>query len=107
MSRLRGPTMMEEATVIRRNPRAEFRSLGEGEGGVVLHLDTAAYHGLNGGGVLVWEMLDGISFGQLLDDLRALLDDAPASFEEDIGRFLTALAERDLVLLGNTQAEEG
>jgi hypothetical protein len=74
---------------------------------VVLHLDTAAYHGLNGGGVLVWEMLDGISFGQLLDDLRARLDDAPAGFEQDIDRFLTALAERDLVLLGDTHGEEG
>lgn len=86
--------------MIRRNPRAEFRSLGEGEGGVILHLDTAAYHGLNGGGVMIWELLDGITFDDLIRELQVRLDDAPPNLDEDITRFIESLAARDLVRLG-------
>ena len=86
--------------MIRRNPRAEFRSLGEGEGGVILHLDTAAYHGLNGGGVMIWELLDGITFDDLIRELQVRLDDSPPNLDEDITRFIESLAARDLVRLG-------
>jgi hypothetical protein len=98
--------MIDGTTTIRRNPRAEFRSLGEGEGGVLLHLDTAAYHGLNGGGVAVWELLDGITFTELLAKLRSQLDENPAGLEQDMDRFLTDLAERDLVLLRADPGDE-
>ena len=91
--------------MIRRNPRAEFRSLGEEEGGVVLHLDTAAYHGLNGVGVVVWGLLDGITFGDLMTKLRQEFDDAPETLDQDIDRFIGALAERDLVIIGDVAEE--
>ena len=50
--------MIDATTLLRRNPRVESRSMGEGEGGVLLHLDTAAYHGLNEVGVLIWSLLE-------------------------------------------------
>ena len=38
---------MDDAARIVPNPRAVYRKLADGAGGVVLHLDTAAYHGVN------------------------------------------------------------
>jgi hypothetical protein len=96
--------MMQSTTSIRRNPRAEFRSLGEDEGGVLLHLDTAAYHGVNGVGAVVWTLLDGITFEQLLAELRRKLDDTPPALESEISVFLDQLAERDLVVLEDQEA---
>lgn len=95
---------LEPSTVLLRNPRVEYRSLGEEEGGVLLHLDTAAYHGLNGVGALAWSLLDGITFEKLLDELRSRLEGIPPTFEEEIGEFLRDLAERDLIHYGSDTA---
>jgi hypothetical protein len=89
--------MIDHDTVILRNPRVEFRRLGEEEGGVLLHLDTAAYHGLNEVGCLVWTLLDGINFGELLVRLREELEDVPATLDSEISEFLDGIAERGLV----------
>lgn len=100
--------MIEQTTVIRRNPKAEYRSMGEGEGGVVLHLDTAAYHGVNGGGALVWSLLEGITFAELIAELRTRWDDPPLELGADIAEFIENLAQRDLVLLGSaSEVAEG
>ena len=98
---------LQPSTVLHRNPRVEYRSLGEEEeGGVLLHLDTAAYHGLNGVGALAWSLLDGVTFEKLLDDLRARLEGIPPTFEEEIGEFLRDLAERDLIHYGSDASSE-
>jgi hypothetical protein len=98
--------MIDAETVLRRNPRVEYRSLGEGEGGVLLHLDTAAYHGVNEVGALIWRLLeDPRPFDELLEELRAELQDRPSTFEEEIGQFIGELAERDLVLLGEASEQ--
>jgi hypothetical protein len=90
--------MIEETTVLRRNPRVEYRSMEEG-GGVLLHLDSAAYHGLNEVGGLIWGLLEEPkSFDKLIPELRGQLQDVPARFEEEIRQFLGELAERDLIL---------
>jgi len=87
--------------VIRPNPRSTFRELSEGSGGVLLHLDTAAYHGLNEVGVAIWSLIEGgITYGDLLDGLRAKISDAPASLDDDVAAFLEELRVRDLVLIG-------
>jgi hypothetical protein len=39
--------MIDDATVVRRNATVEYRSLGDEGGGVLLHVGTGAYHGLN------------------------------------------------------------
>jgi hypothetical protein len=92
---------LEPSTVLRRNSRVEYRSLGEEGGGVLLHLDTAAYHGLNGVGALAWSLLDGITFGKLLEELRTRLEGVPPTFEEEIAEFLNELSERDLIYYGS------
>jgi Coenzyme PQQ synthesis protein D (PqqD) len=101
---------LEPSTVLRRNPRVEFRSVGDEEGGVLLHLDTAAYHGLNGVGALAWSLLDGITFQKLLEELREQLEGIPPTFEEEIAEFVEDLAERDLVHYGESgerRSDEG
>jgi Coenzyme PQQ synthesis protein D (PqqD) len=91
--------MIEETTVLRRNPRVEYRSMGEGEGGVLLHLDTAAYHGLNEVGALIWRLLEEPKpFDVLLRELRGELQEVPSRFEDEIRQFLSELAERNLIL---------
>jgi Coenzyme PQQ synthesis protein D (PqqD) len=87
--------------LIRPNPRSTFRELAEGSGGVLLHLDTAAYHGLNGIGVAIWSMIQpGITFGALIEELRAQIPDAPPTLDDEVATFLGELRERDLVLIG-------
>ena len=50
--------MIQETTVLRRNPRVEYRSMGRRRRSPALHLDTAAYHGLNEVGALIWRLLE-------------------------------------------------
>jgi hypothetical protein len=96
--------MVDDGAILKRNPRVEFRSLGEGEGGVLLHLDTAAYHGLNEVGCLIWKLLDDQPrFSVLLTDLKTRLEQLPPTFEAEISEFLDDLAERDLVLLERSE----
>jgi hypothetical protein len=92
--------MIEPGTSIRRSPRATFRRLDDGTA-VVLHLDTAQYHGVNEVGAAIWELADdGVTFDALLDGLREKLDDVPDRLESDVEEFLRALAERGLVEIG-------
>jgi Coenzyme PQQ synthesis protein D (PqqD) len=89
---------------IRPNPRSTFRELTEGSGGVLLHLDTAAYHGLNEIGVAIWNLIQpGITFGGLIDELRARIPDAPPTLDDEIATFLGELHDRDLVLIGDAR----
>jgi hypothetical protein len=88
--------------MIRPNPRSTFRELAEGSGGVLLHLDTAAYYGLNEVGVVIWSLIEpGITFGALIDGLRSRIADAPASLTDDMATFLEQLRQRDLILIGD------
>ena len=93
---------IERDQMIRPNPRSTFRELAEGSGGVLLHLDTAAYHGLNEIGVAIWSLIQpGITFGALVDALRSKITDVPAALADDVATFLDDLRQRDLVLIGN------
>jgi Coenzyme PQQ synthesis protein D (PqqD) len=92
---------IERDQMIRPNPRSTFRELAEGSGGVLLHLDTAAYHGLNEIGVAIWSLIQpGITFGALVEALRSQIADAPAALDDDVATFLDDLRQRDLVLIG-------
>jgi hypothetical protein len=95
--------MIDDATVVRRNATVEYRSLGDEGGGVLLHVGTGAYHGLNEVGAAVWALLEpteGVSFASLIDGLRSQLEDPPDELSADISEFLEDLAARDLVSLG-------
>lgn len=97
--------MVDRRSVLNRNPRVEFRLLAEGEGAVLLHLQTGAYHGVNEVGALVWDLLPGISLGDLLAQLRQRLEDVPPTFEAEISQYVQELADRDLVLVDAPQPD--
>jgi hypothetical protein len=96
---------LDSTTIIRRNPRVEYRSVGDGEGGVLLRLDNGAYHGVNDVGGLVWRLIDDISFGTLIDVLRVELVGVPETFPLEISAFLDELASRELVELVVSSAQ--
>lgn len=83
--------------LIRKNPQAVYRALA-GEGGVLLHLESGAYHGLNEMGTLIWGLLDeGKTFDGLVEELRDHLLDPPDDLGGEVERFLADLRERDLL----------
>ena len=74
--------MIEPTTRISRNPDVVFRPLEEEQGGVLLHLQSGAYHGLNQFGSLIWGLIENETrFADLVDGVRAESEDAPASLE--------------------------
>ena len=89
--------MLPSGTTITRHPSVVYRDLAEG--GVLLHLDSGQYHGVNDTGLAIWNLLERPS---TLDELRTRLaeqvDDAPAELGEEVSSFVEALHERDLVL---------
>ena len=92
--------MIDPTTRISRNPDVVFRSLEEEQGGVLLHLQSGAYHGLNQFGSLIWALIEHEPrFADLVDGVRAESEDAPASVDEDVSSFVEDLSARDLVQL--------
>jgi hypothetical protein len=84
-------------TVLRKNPQVVYRALA-GEGGVLLHLESGAYHGLNEVGTLIWGLLDEErTLDQLVAELRERLLDPPEDLRGEVERFLADLRERDLL----------
>ena len=47
------------SSTLQKNENVAFRRLAAGEGGVLLHLESGEYHGINEVGCLIWEHLDG------------------------------------------------
>lgn len=89
---------MLEENRIRKSPHVVARVLGEDGGGVLLHLESGSYHGLNPVGWQIWDLIDGErGSGEILVELGARLDNAPPSLEEDVKTFLDGLRERDLI----------
>ena len=92
--------MIDSQTTVRRKPDVVFRALQEGEGGVLLHLLSGEYHGLNQLGCVVWGLMESDrTFGDLVTDVRGQLDEQPESVEQDVSAFLEGLRDRDLIEL--------
>ena len=92
--------MIQSSTTIRPHLRVVFRKLGAGSGGVILHLGSAAYHGVNETGSLIWSLMgDGPTLGSLVQSVRLRLDDAPDDLAADVSEFVEGLATRGLVVL--------
>jgi len=77
-----------------KSPRVAFRETQEG--GVLLHLDSGSYHGINGIGVLVWSMLDGRTVEEIADAIRSEVEAPPPDVDSDIREFVHDLIERGL-----------
>jgi len=85
---------------ISRSEKAVARRLEEGEGGVILHLESGAYHGVNEVGLVIWELLETEpTVQQLIENLRDRIDDPPPHLEDDVVSFLTQVRERDLIVV--------
>ena len=93
--------MLESTAVIIRNPRVEYRKLSDGGGAVLLNLETAAYHGLNQTGSVIWETVgEGKPLGEVAHQVAALFDDAPPTMPQEVTMFIEDLVERDLLRIG-------
>ena len=89
---------MSENGVFVRNPQVIFQSLGEGEEGVLLHLETADYYSLNPTGLLIWQLIeDGAGLEAIVDGISQAIDDAPPSLRKDVEQFLGELLNRGLI----------
>jgi hypothetical protein len=90
--------MLRRDAPIARNPSVVYRDLAEG--GVLLHLDSGQYHGVNGTGLVVWNLLDRAkTLEELVAGVGTEVADAPARLEEDVRAFVEALQVRDLVVV--------
>jgi Coenzyme PQQ synthesis protein D (PqqD) len=91
---------MKSDTIVRRNPRVVARELSDTTGAVLLHLETGAYHGLNPVGWVVWELIDGTrTVAELVQGVRARIDDPPPGVEDDVVTFLDGAQARGLVFV--------
>ena len=90
--------MIDETTRIKRNADVAAHGLGASEGGVLLHLKSGQYHGVDNVGWAIWNLLDGSrSVAQLAEELRTRFPDAPGHLPQDVSAFLTDLLTRNLV----------
>jgi hypothetical protein len=97
---------MNNDTMVARNPDVVARPLTDTEGGVLLHLETGAYHGLNTVGFLIWEELETErTVADLVAAVRAKVPDAPAQVADDVISFLEGALQRDLVRTADPRAE--
>jgi len=81
-----------------RNPKITYRDLEDG--GVVLNLQSGAYHGLNRTGAAIWRLLEAEpTLDELVEQLGAQLDDSPSTLRDEVGRFLQEMRQRGLVTL--------
>lgn len=89
---------MDEDTVVTRASNVAYQPLDEG--GVLLHLETGAYHRVNAIGALIWDTLGDMP---LADVMRAVEEEVegpvPETLLADIEEFLELLAQRDLVVV--------
>ena len=92
--------MIGSQSKVRRNPQVTARELAEGEGGVLLHLETGAYHGVNPIGLLIWELLENErTVASLVDAVRERTENPPPTVEEDVVSFVSSVQERDLLVV--------
>ena len=67
---------------------------------MLLHLDTAAYHGVNEFGSYVWELLASeMTVEDLFDTIGQDVQNAPQTWQSQVRTFLRDLEERNLVTI--------
>jgi hypothetical protein len=90
--------MFDPTTKIRRNPDVVFRQLEEEQGGVLLHLQSGEYHGVNDLGSMIWRLIEQeTTFADVVAGVRAEAQDVPDSVDAEVSDFLDELRQRDLI----------
>lgn len=96
--------MLPSDAAITRDPKVVYRHLQEG--GVLLHLDSGQYYGVNQTGYLIWTLIDErISISVLLARLHEHFHNAPG-LEEDVHVFLDGLHRRGLICVLSTDGTQ-
>lgn len=89
---------IDPSTAPAKNENVAFRRLAEGEGGVLLHLESGEYHGINEVGCLIWDLVDGErTIDGLVIAVGEGVEDPPADLADQVIVFLDTLRERDLI----------
>jgi len=89
---------MVVARKITRNEDVVYRDLAAGEGAVLLHVPSGAYHGLNEIGSLIWGLIDGErTRDDIVNELRAQLEEPPSEVGDEVDEFLDDLRQRNLI----------
>lgn len=84
--------------VLRHSPGVAYHELGGARGGVLLRVDTGAYHGIDRIGTLVWTLLEAApTFDELLTRARVELESVPAGFEAEMEQLVAGLRDRGLI----------
>jgi hypothetical protein len=90
--------VIEPGSRLVRNENVAFRRLAAGEGGVLLHLESGEYHGINEVGCLIWEHLDGERTVEAVAvALQDDIEDPPPDLVDEVIVFLDSLRARGLV----------
>lgn len=90
---------MDMQARLHKNPSVTYRKLAEGEGGVLLHLESGEYHGIDEIGCLIWAHIDGErTAADVIEAVRAEVADPPPELEDDVLDFLEGMRRRDLVV---------
>jgi hypothetical protein len=90
--------MIHGDTKLRKAPQVVYREI-EGDGGVLLHLESGQYHGINRTGLAIWELLDGKrTVADVIAEFRERVDGPPAALDQDLKDFLGGLSARRLTL---------
>lgn len=85
---------------IHQNARAVFRRIQEGQGAVLLHLDSGEYRQVNEMGAVIWELLSASPRrDDLVEQLRLRVENPPEGIVTEIDAFIESLRERGLVTL--------
>lgn len=79
-----------------RNPQVVYRDLANEEGGLLLHLESGEYHGVNATGFAIWELIDGTRTISEISDALSEQGEA-GDLVAEVSRFLEELQQRDLV----------
>jgi coenzyme PQQ synthesis protein D (PqqD) len=83
---------------LQKNGDVAYRQFAAGEGGVLLHLETGQYYGVNRLGAAIWNLIDGSRTGEgVVAELRQGVEDPPSTLGADVERFLDGIRRRDLI----------
>lgn len=82
-----------------KHPQAVYRDLANEQGGLLLHLESGQYHGLNETGSTIWKLIDGKrTVADIATALTSQFNGVQIELAKDVDRFVGELKSRGLLL---------
>jgi Coenzyme PQQ synthesis protein D (PqqD) len=95
---VRNMSSQESAPV--KDPQVVYRDLANEEGGLLLHVESGQYHGVNGTGSAIWKLIDGTrTVAEIAAALALEFNGAQIDFAKEVDRFVDDLRRRGLLVL--------